>query len=55
VTVDVFRDLRRVEVQKTIRDELETLIETVGILSSPEPLKMIDEAIEAVEGGRLSP
>jgi len=53
VTVDIFKGLRREELQRTTWDELETLIETIGILSSPELLKMIDEAIEDIERGEV--
>ena len=50
---DVYNELRRIEKNMVTKTEVESLIDTIGILGNPETMKQIADSIQDIEKGKV--
>ena len=49
----VYEELKNIEKKMVTKKEIESLIETIGIMSNPETMKQIAESMEDIKQGRI--
>lgn len=49
----VYKELKNIEKKMVTKKEIESLIETIGIMSNPETMKQVAKSMEDIKHGRV--
>lgn len=52
---EVYHELKQIEKKMVTKKEIDSLIETMAVLSNPEAMKQLAESSEDIRAGRVKP